>query len=78
MPRQTYVKEAKFAVQVDSNLLAKIRDIAASEGRTLQSGVEEALSDLIEKRKRQTPRSHVQEHYEASIAQFGQLYEKLD
>ena len=43
-------KEAreKFATQVNSEILAAVRSLAQSEGRQLQSLVEEALADLIE------------------------------
>lgn len=67
----------KFATQVDADLLAKTREIAASEGRQLQSVVEEALTDLIEKKTGAKPRSHVMAHYQASVSQFGPLYERL-
>ncbi|MCW5943211.1 MAG: hypothetical protein KIS66_13330 [Fimbriimonadaceae bacterium] len=67
----------KFATQVDADLLAMTRQIAESEGRQLQSIVEEALLDLVEKRKRDRPRANVLAHYEASLAQFGSLYERL-
>jgi len=67
----------KFATQVDPALLAKTRAIAESEGRQLQSVIEEALADLVEKRLRTKPRANVMAHYEASVAQFGPLYERL-
>jgi hypothetical protein len=67
----------KFATQVDAELLAKTRAIAESEGRQLQSVVEEALVDLVEKKTKSKPRSHVMAQYQASLSQFGPLYERL-
>lgn len=67
----------KFATQVDPDLLAKTKEIAHAEGRQLQSVIEEALSDLVEKKSQSRPRPHIMAHYEASVAQFGPLYEKL-
>jgi predicted transcriptional regulator len=67
----------KFATQVDPELLAKTKKIAHDEGRQLQSVIEEALSDLVEKRSQLKPRAHIMAHYEASVAQFSPLYEKL-
>lgn len=67
----------KFATQVDAELLAVTRQIAESEGRELQSIVEEALLDWVEKRRQVGPRANVLAHYEASLAQFGSLYERL-
>ena len=49
----------KFATQVNSEILAAVRDLAQSEGRQIQALVDEALADLIEKRKQERPRAHV-------------------
>ncbi|GAA4487125.1 hypothetical protein HLH36_17245 [Gluconacetobacter aggeris] len=67
----------KFATQVDPQILQAVRDLARSEGRQLQALVDEALADLIEKRKRQRPRAHVMAAYQASHEEFAPLYRKL-
>ncbi len=67
----------KFATQVNSEILAVVRALANQEGRQLQALVDEALADLIEKRKRTTPRTHVMASYLASRDRYGQLYKKL-
>jgi hypothetical protein len=67
----------KFATQVSSKTLAAVRRLAEKEGRQLQSLVEEALSDLLEKRRTDRPRSHVMEAYERSLARYGEVYKKL-
>ena len=67
----------KFATQVSPELLSQLRAIADAEGRQLQSVVEEAFADLVEKKSRQKPRPHVIAHYAASIAQFDELYRQL-
>jgi hypothetical protein len=67
----------KFATQVDSEILATVRNIAAKEGRHIQVLVEEALADLIEKRKHGRPRSHVMAAYLASHDKYRDLYKKL-
>lgn len=54
----TQVRE-KFATQVNSETLAEVRAIAQSEGRQIQALVDEALADLVEKRKNTRPRAHV-------------------
>jgi hypothetical protein len=41
----------KFATQVNSEILAAPRRLAEKEGRQLQALVDEALADLLEKRK---------------------------
>ena len=67
----------KFATQVDSELLAELRSLARDEGRQIQALVDEALADLIEKRKLGRPRAHVLAAYGTSHRRFATLYEKL-
>ena len=67
----------KFATQVDPDILASVRKIAEEEGRQLQALVDEALADLIEKRKHGKPRQHVMASYLASHEKYGELYKKL-
>ena len=67
----------KFATQVNSDILSAIRAIADEEGRQLQALVDEALADLIEKRKQGRPRPHVMAAYLASHDKYGELYKKL-
>ena len=74
MPTQT---REKFATQVNSEILSAVRGIARDEGRQLQVLIEEALSDLIEKRKQERPRAEVMAAYQASHAKFAPLYKKL-
>jgi hypothetical protein len=66
----------KFA-QVDSQILATVRNLAQQEGRQLQALIDEALSDLIEKHKNAWPRPHVMGAYLASHEKYGSLYKKL-
>lgn len=67
----------KFATQVNSDILSAVRMIAAEEGRQLQALVDEAFADLIEKRRKATPRAHVMGVYLASHEKYGPLYKKL-
>jgi hypothetical protein len=67
----------KFATQVKSDILSAVRTLADKEGRQLQALVEEAFADLIEKRKKATPRSHVMGAYLASHEKYAPLYKKL-
>jgi hypothetical protein len=67
----------KFATQVNSKILSAVRTLAAKEGRQLQALVDEALADLIEKRKKATPRAHVMGAYLASHDKYSTLYKKL-
>ena len=67
----------KFATQVSSEILSAVRDLAQDEGRQLQALVDEALADLIEKRKQGRPRTHVMAAYQASHDKSAPLYKKL-
>jgi hypothetical protein len=76
MPTTTTTR-AKFATQVNRDILVQVRMLAEMEGRQLQALVDEALADLLEKRKKGTPRSHVMGAYLASHEKYGPLYKKL-
>lgn len=67
----------KFATQVDVEILSVVRSLAQKEGRQLQALVDEALADLIEKRKQGRPRASVMAAYQASREKFAPLYKKL-
>ncbi len=70
-------RREKFTTRVNPEILAAMRDLARSEGRQLQSLVDEALADLIEKRSGSRPRAHVMAVYQASHARYAPLYKKL-
>jgi hypothetical protein len=70
-------KREKFATQVNTETLSAVRELAASEGRQLQALVDEALLDLLEKRKNGGARPHVLKAYLGSHAKYAPLYEKL-
>lgn len=67
----------KFSSQAEAHLLRQIKSLAKTEGKQLQALVNEAFADLIEKRKQTKPRRHVMEHFQASLAEYDSLYEKL-
>lgn len=67
----------KFATQVNPEVLAEVRALAEREGRQLQALVDEALADLIEKRRHARPRARVMGAYLASHEKYGELYQKL-
>ena len=67
----------KFATQVNADILSAVRALAQAEGRQLQALVDEALADLVEKRKQARPRAHVMGAYLASHDKYAPLYKKL-
>lgn len=68
---------AKFATQADPKVLDQVREIAAREGKQLQTVIDEALRDFIEKRKRGKPRPEVMTAFGESLAQYDSLYREL-
>ena len=67
----------KLETRVDGEILSAVRAIARSEGRELQTLVNEALVDLVKKRNHGHPRARVMSAYEASHEDFAPLYKKL-
>ncbi len=70
-------RREKFTTRVDSEILAAVHNLARIEGRQLQSLVDEALADLIEKRRGSRPRARVMAVYQASHERYAPLYKKL-
>jgi hypothetical protein len=67
----------KFATQARTELLAAVRELAEKEGRQLQSLVDEAFEDLIEKHRNGRPRARVIGAYLGRHERFAELYKKL-
>ncbi len=67
----------EFTTQVDTDVLSAVRKLAREEGRQLEALVDEALSDLVEKHRKDLTRLHVMDAYHASHEKFGSLYKKL-
>jgi hypothetical protein len=70
-------QKVKFATQADPELLATLRKMAGDEGRQLQSLVDEALREYVERKQGSTPRKHVMQALQASTSQFDDLYREL-
>jgi hypothetical protein len=77
MPPATARTREKFATQINSEILAEVRSLAEKEGRQIQALMDEALADLLEKRRRATPRAHVMAAYTASHNVYAPVYKKL-
>ncbi len=71
------ITREKFATQVNTETLAEVRRLAEAEGRQIQSLIDEALFDLLEKRKQGRPRDHVMSAYQRSHDIYSELYNKL-
>ncbi|MDR1922100.1 MAG: hypothetical protein LBS31_10240 [Candidatus Adiutrix sp.] len=70
-------KKVKFSAQADPAVLEALRRMAGEEGRQLQSLIDEALRDYIERKQGLTPRKHVMQALQASMIQHDSLYREL-
>jgi len=71
------VERVKWSTQVDPQALEELKKLAKREGRQLQSLVDEAVLDVIEKYRRDKPRPQVMAAYRTSLERFDALYQKL-
>jgi predicted DNA-binding protein len=75
---QTFQGERKkFATQMDARLLERLREYSKSEGRQIQSVLEEAVKMLLKEKQGYTMRPDVKAAMEASFEEFDDLYKRL-
>jgi hypothetical protein len=67
----------KFSSQAEAKLLKAVRKLAKEEGRPLQSLIDEALRDLIDKKRGEKPRNDVMKAYQESLKQYDSVYKCL-
>ena len=70
-------KSEKIRQQVNAGIPSTVCTLARDEGRQIQALVDEALADLIEKRKKSRPRSHVMAAYLTSHEKYSELHKNL-
>ena len=73
----TNQKREKFSSQVDSELLAGMREIASDVGRQLQAVLEDAFRAYIEGRSQGKVRPEVMAQVRASVERNRELLELL-
>jgi hypothetical protein len=67
----------KWSTQIAPEALQALKDLAKSDGRQIQTLVDEAIADVVEKHRSGKPRPHVMAAYRTSLERFGPLYKKL-
>ncbi len=67
----------KFATQMDSEMLAQLRELSKVEGRQIQALVEEAVAALLKSRKADDRRSRIMELHDQSMARYAEVYREL-
>jgi len=71
------VQREKFSTQMDARLLAQLRRLAKSEGRQLQSLIEEAVEQMLADHNSGKIRPEIIEAFEESVRRFPKTYETL-
>ena len=71
------IDRVKFSSQLDPKVLNKAKQLAKSEGRQLQSIIEEALTDYLRIQENEKPSAEVIAAFKASYEEFSDLYQKL-
>ena len=71
------VARKKYSSQMDPTILAAAQKAAADEGRQLQSLIEDALEQYLERNQTARPRKHVLEAFGMSLKEFDELYTEL-
>lgn len=67
----------KFSSQLEDSLLAEVRAIADEDGRQLQTVLDEALTEWVERKRGLRPRSEVLAHLKDTMARNRELYRRL-
>jgi predicted transcriptional regulator len=67
----------KFSSQASPDVLAALRQLAASQGRQFQAVLDDAMRDYLERQQRQQPRHHVMSAFASSLDEFDALYKDL-
>lgn len=67
----------KFATQMDAELLRRLRAYAKSEGRQIQSVLEEAVTVFLTDKQDYVMRPEVKAAYERSLKKYDSLYRGL-
>jgi phosphotransacetylase len=71
------VDRVKFSSQLDPKVLNKAKQLAKSQGRQLQSIIEEALTDYLERTQSERPNTQVLNAFRESLQEYDQLYADL-
>ena len=76
IPMSTLNRE-KFSSQASPDVLAALRDLAAVQGRQIQSVLDDAMRDYLERQTKTRPRQHVMASFASSLEEFDSLYRDL-
>jgi len=67
----------KFSSQAEPEVLDGLQEIAAREGRQLQSVLGDAMREYLAHKRQQAPRRNVLEAFQESLRERDELYRSL-
>lgn len=67
----------KFSSQADPEILKRLQEIAAREGRQFQAVLGDAMREYLEHKRQQLPRRNVLEAFQESVEERDELYRSL-
>ena len=67
----------KFATQMDEFLLEELRAFAKSDGRQIQTVLETAVAEYLQRERKATMRPKVAKAFEYSLRKYPKTYEML-
>lgn len=71
------VERKKFATQMDTRLLKDLRDFAKSEGRQIQSVLEEAVEAFLKEKRGYVMRPDVKAAQDRILKKYAKTFEAL-
>ena len=67
----------QFSSQASPDVLAALRELAATQGRQFQAVLDDAMRDYLERQSKSRPRQHVMATFASSLEEFDSLYRDL-
>ena len=71
------LQREKFSSQASPDVLAALRELAATQGRQFQAVLDDAMRDYLERHSKSRPRQHVMATFASSLEEFDSLYRDL-
>ena len=71
------LQREKFSSQASPDVLAALRELAATQGRQFQAVLDDAMRDYLERQSKSRPRQHVMATFASSLEEFDSLYRDL-
>ena len=71
------LQREKFSSQASPDVLAALRELAATQGRQFQAVLDDAMRDYLERQSKSRPRQHVMATFASSLEEFDSLYSDL-